>query len=339
MPPDRVGGHASVMDTSRWRPPALAAKAALAALLALAVAFPEWDRFADKAMGVRVAAYPAAVMIITLVWALRGRGRPFPWDVDLLVTAPFVVDVAGNAADLYDTIGGFDDACHFGNWALLSAAAGVALRRWAGLRSWTLALTCTGLGAAAAILWEFFEYGVFILDTPETVTIYRDTIGDLMLGLAGSAVAGFALGVRSARSSRPRAGGPGRPSRTSSSCQYTRAWTSGRVISSTKVGAPAMRMPGRTSSGPIPRRAAHWVQSVTRPAARMTPRRSSREVAWGSENSAARPGSANHADSPVSHRETPTPLAAAAAATVNAWLQRSGASAPAVTLMTSGLAM
>ncbi|GAA2279105.1 hypothetical protein GCM10010402_39710 [Actinomadura luteofluorescens] len=211
MPPDLADGHASAMDTFRWRPPALAAKAALAALLALAVAFPGWDRFADKAMGVRVAAYPAAVMIVTLVWALRGRERPFPWDVDLLVTAPFVVDVAGNAADLYDTVGWFDDACHFGNWALLSAAAGAALRRWAGLRSWTLALTCTGLGAAAAILWEFFEYGVFILDTPETVTIYRDTIGDLMLGLAGSAAAGLGLGLRSARPSRPRAGGPANP--------------------------------------------------------------------------------------------------------------------------------
>ncbi|GAA4311430.1 hypothetical protein GCM10023178_20290 [Actinomadura luteofluorescens] len=211
MPPDLAGGHASAMDTSRWRPPALAAKAALAALRALAVGFPGWDRFADKAMGVRVAAYPAAVMIVTLVWALRGRERPFPWDVDLLVTAPFVVDVAGNAADLYDTVGWFDDACHFGNWALLSAAAGAALRRWAGLRSWTLALTCTGLGAAAAILWEFFEYGVFILDTPETVTIYRDTIGDLMLGLAGSAAAGLGLGLRSARPSRPGAGGRANP--------------------------------------------------------------------------------------------------------------------------------
>ncbi len=62
-------------------------------------------------------------------------------------------------------------------------------------------------------------------------------------------------------------------------------------------------------------------------------------MACGSENPAARPGSANHAASPVSHREIGTPLAAAAAATVNAWLQRSGASAPAVTLMTSGLAM
>lgn len=199
------------MDTSRWRPFALAAKAALAALLALVVVFPEWDRFADKAMGVRVAAYPAAVMLVTLVWALRGRGRSFPWDVDLLVTLPFLVDVAGNAADLYDTVGWFDDACHFGNWALLSAAAGIALRRRGGPPSWTLALTCAGLGAAAAILWEFFEYGVFILDTPEAVTIYRDTIGDLMLGLAGSVVAGLAVAARTGRQAPPPPQPAGRP--------------------------------------------------------------------------------------------------------------------------------
>jgi hypothetical protein len=48
----------------------------------------------------------------------------------------------------------------------------------------------------------------------------------------------------------------------------------------------------------------------------------------------ARPGSANQAASPVSHSETVTPLAAAVAATVKAWLQRSGSSFPAVTLMT-----
>jgi hypothetical protein len=187
------------MDTSRWRPLALLAKAALAVLLAIAVAFPEWDRFADKAMGVRVAAYPAAVMLVTLVWALRGRGRAFPWDIDLLVTAPFLIDVAGNAADLYDTVTWFDDACHFGNWALLCAAGGLGLRRWGRLPSWALALCCTGMGAAAAILWEFFEYGVFILDTPESVSIYRDTIGDLMLGLAGAAAAGLVLAFVAAR--------------------------------------------------------------------------------------------------------------------------------------------
>ncbi len=37
----------------------------------------------------------------------------------------------------------------------------------------------------------------------------------------------------------------------------------------------------------------------------------------------------------MSHSETGTPLATAAAATVKAWLQRSGSSLPAVTLMTS----
>ena len=38
----------------------------------------------------------------------------------------------------------------------------------------------------------------------------------------------------------------------------------------------------------------------------------------GGPGGAARPGSANHADSPVSHSDTSTPLAAATAATVNA---------------------
>lgn len=203
------------MDSSRWRAPALAAKASLVVLLALAVAFPEWDRFADKAMGARAVGYPAAAMVVVLVWALRGRARPrgraqargrarpFPWDIDLLVTAPFVIDVGGNAADLYDTIGWFDDACHFGNWALLCAAAGIALRRWGGLSSWTLALSCAGIGAIAAIVWEFVEYELFILDTPESVTAYRDTIGDLMLGLTGAVVAGLALAVRTRRTATP----------------------------------------------------------------------------------------------------------------------------------------
>ncbi|GAA4234804.1 hypothetical protein GCM10022254_40550 [Actinomadura meridiana] len=189
------------MSNPRWRPPALLAKASLAALLALAVAFPEWDRFADKAMGARAVAYPAAALLVTLVWALRGRGKPFPWDIDLLVTAPFLIDVAGNAADLYDTVGWFDDACHFGNWALLCAAAGIALRRWGGLNSWTLALCCAGIGAVAAICWEVAEYGLFILDTPEATTAYRDTIGDLVLGLTGAVTAGVVIALTARRRS------------------------------------------------------------------------------------------------------------------------------------------
>lgn len=100
-----------------------------------------------------------------------------------------------------------------------------------------------------------------------------------------------------------------------------------------------IRTPSTVSFCSMPRRAAHWVQRVTEPAARTDSSRSGSGAACGSSNSAARPGSANQEDSPVSQSDTSTPLATATAATVNACEQRSGASAPAVTLMTSFFAM
>lgn len=169
---------------------ALGLKVVLVGLLALAVVFDEWARFADKAMGMRAVLYPAAVMVLPVWWFLRRRTKEFPWDVDALITLPFVVDVGGNAADLYDRVGWFDDACHFGNWAILGTACAVALRRWTTLPGWASAWCAAGAGAIAAIVWEFFEYGAFVLNTPESVSIYRDTLGDLMLGMLGALTAG-----------------------------------------------------------------------------------------------------------------------------------------------------
>ena len=45
----------------------------------------------------------------------------------MLLVAPFLVDVAGNALDLYDSIVWWDDLNHFVNWALLCGALGAAL--------------------------------------------------------------------------------------------------------------------------------------------------------------------------------------------------------------------
>lgn len=185
-----------------WRVATWSLKAVLIGLLAFALLNPGWERFADKAMTARAVAYPLAALVVPAVWAVRrraGRGGAYPWDVDALLVAPFVIDVAGNALDLYDTVGWFDDACHFGNWALLSAAAGVALRRGPVLPRWVPALLCAGIGAIAAICWEVAEYGAFILDTPETVGIYRDTLGDEVLGLAGATLSGVLLAFWPAR--------------------------------------------------------------------------------------------------------------------------------------------
>jgi hypothetical protein len=182
-----------------WRAVAWTLKIALVALLLFALTHPDWPRFADKAMTTRAVAYPIAALLVPVVWAVRrriGRAGPYPWDVDALLVAPFTIDVAGNAADLYDTVGWFDDACHFANWAMLAGAVGVALRRGADLPRWALALTCAGVGAITAIGWELAEYRTFILDTPEVIGVYRDTLGDEALGLAGATFAGLLLAFR-----------------------------------------------------------------------------------------------------------------------------------------------
>ena len=77
-----------------------------------------------------------------------------------------------------------------------------------------------------------------------------------------------------------------------------------------------MRTPSRRSASPMPRRAAHCVQTVTRPAPTTAASRSASGAASGSAKASARPGTPNHAASPVSQSETSAPEATAAAATV-----------------------
>jgi hypothetical protein len=165
----------------------LAVKVALVGLLAFG-AFSGLDRFAGKAFGWRLAGYSIAAVLVPAIWWLRGRRRPYPTAVDTLFVLPFLIDTLGNALDLYDTIGWWDDANHFVNWALLSGAAALALRRTRA-RGLELFGLVVGFGAVTAILWEFGEYLAFIRDSPELVTAYTDTLGDLALGLSGSTLA------------------------------------------------------------------------------------------------------------------------------------------------------
>ena len=111
-------------------------------------------------------------------------GVAYPVAADILLGLPFLIDVAGNALDLYDTVEWWDDANHLVNWSLHTAAIGLLLRartvgavdpRRAGV----------GWAATTAILWELAEYVAFVPDSPEAATAYADTLGDLALGLIG----------------------------------------------------------------------------------------------------------------------------------------------------------
>jgi len=168
----------------------LALKALLIALL-LFGAFSGLERFEGKAFGGRLATYPIAALVVPAVWWLVRRRRPavsYPYALDILLVLPFLIDVAGNALDLYDTISWWDDANHLVNWGLLTAAFGqllvrLPLQRWA---AWGLAV---GFGGVTAVLWEFGEYYTFIRNSPELQTAYTDTLFDLAMGLTGSVVA------------------------------------------------------------------------------------------------------------------------------------------------------
>ncbi len=165
----------------------VAAKLALFGLLLHAIVNPELPQYADKAMQGRAIAYPLAVFVIPMGWWLRARQRPFPVLSDLLFTLPFLIDTAGNALDLYDSIEWWDDVNHFANWVLLSAAFVTLGWPQDAARRTRVALG-VGFGAVAAIVWEMLEFVTFIPNSPEAATAYQDTLGDLALGLVGSFV-------------------------------------------------------------------------------------------------------------------------------------------------------
>ena len=171
-------------------------KAALVGLLVFAVARPDLPQFAGKAMTGRAIGYPLAALVVPVAWWLVGRrqGSPYPYAVDVLVVLPFLIDMAGNAANLYDTISWWDDLNHFVNWAILAGAFGVLLLSTS-LGRWPIFGLAVGFGATTAILWELLEYATFIRHSPELKTAYHDTLGDLTLGLAGSALAAAAVAM------------------------------------------------------------------------------------------------------------------------------------------------
>ena len=167
----------------------LAVKATLVGLLLFAVARPELPQLHGKAMAARALTYPLAAIIVPVVWWVRGRGRwSYPFALDILLVLPFLIDVAGNAANLYDTVDWWDDANHFVNWAILVAAFGQLLLQLR-IGRWEAFGLAVGFGAVTAMLWEFAEYFTFIRHSSELRTAYTDTLGDLALGLGGSVLA------------------------------------------------------------------------------------------------------------------------------------------------------
>ncbi|GAB6985481.1 hypothetical protein [Nocardioides pyridinolyticus] len=169
------------------------------AQLAVAEWVPGIERFADKAFGARLLAYPLLMLVAPAVWWLVQRrrqprpahlGSAAPYGAFSLVMLPFLVDVTGNSLDLYDSLVWWDDFNHFANWFLL--LTGIGLLVCGSVRPhWAVVAVVCGLGAVLAIGWEVGEWWTFIRHGTEIDTAYEDTLGDEALGTLGALCAGL----------------------------------------------------------------------------------------------------------------------------------------------------
>jgi len=167
----------------------IAIKVGTVGLLAWAILNPDLPQFQGKAFAGRAIAYPVALLAIPIVWWLLARTRiPFPVASDILFGLPFLIDVVGNALNLYDTIDRWDDLNHLVNWFLHTAAIGLLLRYgpWGPGTRVALAFLWA---VTSAVLWEFAEFVTFVPNSPEAATAYRDTLGDIALGMLGGLLA------------------------------------------------------------------------------------------------------------------------------------------------------
>jgi hypothetical protein len=181
--------------------------AALVALLVWSATHDDLPQFQGKAMTGRLACFPLAAAVVPAGWwfAQRRLRRPvpFPYAAAVLMTLPFVIDLAGNATRLYVELEDFDDAVHAVNPVLFVAALALLLDRtrvprWA---TWTMAF---GIGCAGHIVWEIIEY--LLLEGVGAVELdlsLRDTLSDQAWGLLG-AVVGASLPLLG----RPRSAAP-----------------------------------------------------------------------------------------------------------------------------------
>jgi hypothetical protein len=168
-----------------------AVKAALVGLLLLAVARPDLEQFAGKAMNARALFYPISTVVVPIGWWLarrRGVTQPYPYVLDILVVLPLLIDTAGNALNLYDTIDWWDDFNHFLNWGILTLACGQVLLLLPVGRKAAAGLMI-GFAALTAYVWEVLEYVTFVRNSPELATAYTDTLGDTGLALVGATLA------------------------------------------------------------------------------------------------------------------------------------------------------
>lgn len=177
-----------------WVASITAVKAAIIALAVDAFVNSDKPRFQGKAMKVRAFGYAGALLIVPVVWRLRGRRQPYPRELDLLVSLPLLADAGGNAIGMYQNAH-VDDAIHFANGALLAGVVG-SLAQPRTRTAWEAGAVAASAGVAAAAGWEMFEWIALKLGAKGMDLTYDDTMADLIETSAGAVLGGLVTLLR-----------------------------------------------------------------------------------------------------------------------------------------------
>jgi hypothetical protein len=160
--------------------------------LAVAQWVPGIERFADKAFGARLIAYPVLMLLVPAIWWVTVKRRNAhaepPYVAFALIMLGFLVDTTGNSLDFYDTLTWWDDLNHFVNWVFLNAGIGLLIVG-AVRPTWARVVVIAGIGSLLALGWEIGEWYTFIRHGTEIETAYEDTLGDMTLGTLGGTLA------------------------------------------------------------------------------------------------------------------------------------------------------
>ncbi len=173
-------------------------KLVLCGLIVHVIYFADLPQYKNKAVALRVVFYPLAAALTYIVWRIARRkrkGMAYPYMIDICLTFVVAFDLLGNTLRLYDTVFWWDDAMH----GLLSIpwvlVAGYMLRNYK-LSFWLMFGLVVAYGSTSHIIWELLEYVSFVRSNPvESLTAYRDTMGDLLLSTMGT-VTGALISAR-----------------------------------------------------------------------------------------------------------------------------------------------
>lgn len=170
-------------------------KISLVGLLVHIVYFSDLPQYKNKAIALRVVFYPLAALLTYALWSIaKRRGKvteKYPYAIDICLSFVVCFDLLGNTLKLYDDITWWDDLMHLTlsvPWVLV---AGYILRK-SGLPFWVIFGLVLAYGSTSHIIWELLEYVSFIRSNPtESLTAYRDTMGDLLLSTMGTIIGAY----------------------------------------------------------------------------------------------------------------------------------------------------